>query len=167
LEDWREGIRAFDIDLLKRMRVIHRHEVTGINLDDKVFVLRILGFVMRGQFPKWRDHTKEWRNRNRDRVNGLARIQQKNYRLKNGDRVRKREREYYKKRRAAGWKKGRKTALMMDLSSPNRATRPAPNRVSGPPKASHSPVRLPPEGTCRGPARFVIINEGVSLSGVA
>jgi len=99
LERWEEGIRKFDIDLRIRMMRISAHEVTGINLDSISFIRRVLGFIDRSRFPAWRDNTKEWRNRNRERVNELGRIQSKNWRLKNLKKARDRDRRYYLKRK--------------------------------------------------------------------
>ena len=93
---WQIAIQEFDVDLKARMTIITRHEVTGVDLDSKSFALRALGFPVSGKFPFWRDHTKEWRNRNRDRVNIVAREQQKNWRLKNNEWARERERNYYR-----------------------------------------------------------------------
>ena len=94
MENWRVEIEKFDEDLKSRMVIIRRNERTGLNLDR--FVLKGLGFSMRGLFPWWRDHTKEWRNRNRNRVNESGRVQQKSWRLKNNVWARERERNYYR-----------------------------------------------------------------------
>jgi hypothetical protein len=99
METWREAIANFDANLRARMIVITQHEVTGVDFASQLFFRRALGFPSRRQFPSWRDHTKEWRNRNRERVNIVGREQQRNWRLKNNDRARERERKYYKDNR--------------------------------------------------------------------
>jgi hypothetical protein len=92
---WQRAIQDFDADLKIRMTIITRHEITGVDLDSQSFTRKALGFPVPGQFPCWRDHTKEWRNRNRERVNIVARKQQKNWRLKNLEKARARDRRYY------------------------------------------------------------------------
>jgi len=92
---WRVEIERFDADLQRRMKEISFHEITGIDLDSSFFVRAALGFPRRGKFPTWRDNSKEWRNRNRDRVNEAGRIQQKNWRLKNHKKACDRDHRYY------------------------------------------------------------------------
>ena len=70
---WQIAIQEFDVDLKARMTIITRHEVTGVDFDSRTFARKALGFPVRSKFPFWRDHTKEWRNRNRDRVNIVGR----------------------------------------------------------------------------------------------
>lgn len=98
--NWREAIARFDINLRKRMMRIRAHEVTGIDFNSSSFIRRALGFINRSRFPAWRDHTKEWRNRNRERVNIVARVQNKNWRLNNLKKARDRDRRYYLKWKA-------------------------------------------------------------------
>lgn len=100
MENWKREIKRFDIDLKIRMVRIRAHEVTGIDFNSSSFIRRALGFIDRLRFPVWRDHTKEWRNRNRERVNMVARVQQKNWRLNNIKKARDRDRGYYLKWKA-------------------------------------------------------------------
>lgn len=81
MKNWVILIKRFDDDLNKRMKEIFKHEVTGINIDSVSFGYRALGFPNRRGFPSWRDHAKEWRNRNRDRINEKERLryQKKGY----------------------------------------------------------------------------------------
>jgi hypothetical protein len=92
---WRAEIERFDADLQRRMKEISFHEITGIDFDSSSFTRRALGFPRYGRFPTWRDNSKEWRNRNRDRVNEVARIQQKNWRLANRKKAHERDHKYY------------------------------------------------------------------------
>jgi hypothetical protein len=115
MEQWRTGIEMFDCDLRRRMMVISQYEVTGVDIESGRFFRFLLGFPVRGVFPGWRDHTKEWRNRNRDRVNFKARIQSRLWRLKNLEKARERERGYYhrdlERSRAIGRVKAEKRRL--------------------------------------------------------
>ena len=92
---WRVHIERFDIDLHKRMQEISRFEVTGRDIEKSLslFIARSLGFVARSKFPAWRDHTKEWRNRNRERVNEVERLRRK----KNPERFKTNYQAYVKK----------------------------------------------------------------------
>ena len=96
---WRDEIQKYDRDIEARMTIIQRHEVTGVDFNSTRWAFKALGFVQHGVFPGWRDHSKEWRNRNRERVNVVSRVQQKNWRLKNNEWARKRERKYYAENR--------------------------------------------------------------------
>jgi hypothetical protein len=88
-------IEKFDRDLERRMTLIRRYEKTGVDLDKPGLIRRLLGFPVRGRFPAWRDHTKEWRERNRERVNMCSRIQQRNWRSKNLSKARERDKRRY------------------------------------------------------------------------
>jgi hypothetical protein len=97
---WRDEIQKYDRDIEVRMAIIQRHEVTGVDFNSIRWAFKALGFVQHGVFPGWRDHTKEWRNRNRDRVNELGRVQQRNWRLKNLEKARARDKKYYDKKKS-------------------------------------------------------------------
>jgi hypothetical protein len=69
MEDWRRCIEEFDRDLFERMKVINWFERTGLILEDELFFKRALGFVILGLPPSWRDLSREWKFRNKERVN--------------------------------------------------------------------------------------------------
>lgn len=87
MEKWEIEIARFDADLKRRMKIIEHFEVT-IDLESYNFtksrIRRLLGFPNRFRMPWWRDHDKEWRERNRERVNEYSRMLYK----KNGRRKR-------------------------------------------------------------------------------
>ena len=66
METWEEGIKEFDEDLKRRMKVIWRHEFTGFNMDRPILLRRAMGYIDRSNGPVWRNWIREWRIRNNE-----------------------------------------------------------------------------------------------------
>lgn len=95
---WEIEIKRFDEDLKARMAVITRFESCSLSVRVEANLVKsALGYSVRTRYgrPLYFDHTKQWRERNRDRVNELGRLQQKKWRLNNLEKARARDKRYY------------------------------------------------------------------------
>jgi hypothetical protein len=93
LEQWETSIAEFDTDLNLRMLVIKKHECVSWSLKVEAAIIgRFLGVPEKRRYLVF-DHTKQWRERNRERVNEVERIR----RSRDPEKFRESSRKYYYK----------------------------------------------------------------------
>ena len=91
LEQWEASIAEFDRDLKLRMVVIKKHEcVSWTEKVEAIIINRFLGVPEKRRYLVF-DHTKQWRERNRERVNDVERIR----RSRDPEKFRESSRKYY------------------------------------------------------------------------
>jgi hypothetical protein len=83
----------FDRDLEVRMLVIKKHECVSWSIEvEAIIINRFLGVPEKRRYLVF-DHTKQWRERNRERVNEVEKIR----RSKNPEKFRESSSKYYYK----------------------------------------------------------------------
>lgn len=93
MERWQVSIFEFDEDLKARMVVIRKHEcVSWSEKVEAIIINRFLGVPEKRRYLVF-DHTKQWRERNRERVNEVERIR----RSRNPEKFRESSSKYYYK----------------------------------------------------------------------
>ena len=92
MEQWEASITKFDTDLKARMVIIKKHECVSWSIAvEAIIINRFLGVPEKRRYLVF-DHTKQWRERNRERVNAVERIR----RSRNPEKFRESSRTYAK-----------------------------------------------------------------------